>query len=490
MRRVLFIQPPFYRFLGIRSRYIPYQFCSMGAYLKEGGHEVRIFESDKTEVYGSLDFSGRKSIYSKYIDQLKSFSDPFWEELQKTVNEFNPDFIGITVWTTFIASAVRTAEFCRKVQPNAVIIGGGPHVTLRPDDIKKVSWFDIGVIGEGELTIREIVDGIPLPDVTGIFYWEKEAVKQNPPRPFCDDLDSFGMPDRTLLLNKGAYESEDMGLIMSARGCPFSCAYCATIIWAKKVRSRSVDSVIEEIKAIKAVYGTIYFTLKDDTFTVNKNRVREFCARLREEKLGIFWECNANLTTITREMLLDMRSAGCIAIKVGVETGSDRMHKIIGKGLTNESVQEKMKLFKGTGIHTTCYFMMGIPGEKREDILWTMEFAMKLKADYISISSYEVFPETDLHRMGIKEGSAKEHMSTKDYFSVQPQNYFYAGNIRNLSGMSREEFIELKDKFNSAVHKYNRRPRAILSRIRARTVLYRKKPYCFLEDIKRLLHWM
>jgi len=490
MKRVLFVQPPFFRFIGIHARYFPYQFVSMGTYLKNNGHHVRILEGDKHEEYGNLDFSDQESLYDNYLQNLKTFSDPFWKTLEKEIRNFQPDYIGITVWTTFIASAIRTAQYCRKICPSATIVAGGPHVTLVPEDIRKAGVFDIGVVGEGEQTILEIVNGNPLNSVRGIFYSENGDIKQNEPRMFAKNLDDFGIPDRSLLTDKEKYEAEDMGLIMSSRGCPFKCAFCATAIWKNKVRIRSVESIIEEIKSVKEKYGTIYFTIKDDSFTVNKKRVYDFCSRLRQEKVGVYWECNANLNTLDRDMLIEMRSAGCIAIKVGIESGSDRIHKIINKKLNNEIVMSKMKLFHGTDIHVTCYFMMGIPGETREDILKTLEFAYRINPDFISISVYEIFPETKLHRLGIEENTAIEYMEIEDYFKIQPHNYFFANHKRHLAGMAYDEFDSLERHVKQRVHKYNRSPRSVYRRIKSRVPLYKKDSEYLFNDIKKFFKWI
>jgi anaerobic magnesium-protoporphyrin IX monomethyl ester cyclase len=490
MKRVLFVQPPFFRFIGIHTRYFPYQFAGMGAYLKNSGHHVRILEGDKHEGYGKLDFSDQESSYNNYLQNLKTFSDPFWKTLEREIQNFKPNYIGITVWTTFIASAIRTAQYCKKITPSAIIIAGGPHVTLLPEDIKKAGVFDIGVIGEGEDTILEIVNSKPLNSIRGIFYSENGDIKQNEPRMFAKNLDDFGIPDRSLLTDKEKYDAEDMGLIMSSRGCPFKCAFCATAIWKNKVRTRSVENVIEEIKSVKEKYGTIYFTIKDDSFTVDKKRVYDFCRKLMQEKIDVYWECTANLSTLDRDMLVEMRSAGCIAIKVGIESGSDRIHKIINKKLKNEIIMSKMKVFDGTDIHVTCYLMMGIPGETRKDILKTLEFAYHIKPDFISISIYEIFPKTKLHRLGIENNTAIECMEVEDYFKVQPHNYFFANNKRHLAGMSYDEFGSIERHVKQKVHQYNRSPRSVYRRIKSRMPLYRKNAEYFFNDVKKFFKWV
>lgn len=489
-KRVLFIQPPFFRFLGIHARYFPYQFVSMGTYLENNGHRVKILEGDKYDEYGKLDFSDQESSYQYYLEKLKTFSDPFWAILKKEVLRFEPDYIGVTFWTTFIASAIRTVQFCKLVRPSATIVAGGPHVTLSPDDIKPISEIDIGVIGEGEQTILEIVDGKPLDSIDGIFYSKNGEVLQNHPRSFADQLDRFGVPDRSLLLNLDKYDPEDLGMIMTSRGCPFSCAYCATAIWKNKIRHRSISNIIEEIKSVKNCYGTIYFTIKDDSFTADKKYVYDFCHQLKKENIGIFWECNANLSTIDASLLEEMASAGCIAMKVGIETGSDRLHKVINKRLNNDIVIKKRKLFNDVNMHLTCYFMIGIPSETRDDILKTTDFAQRIKPDFISLSVYEIFPGTKLHRQGIEDKTAVARMKKSDFFRIQPHNFYFSNHKRFLAGMPNEEFELLERYVKKTIYKYNRLPRNIYRRIKFRYPIYKNKPKFILNDLKKFIKWV
>jgi len=489
MKRVLLIQPPFFRFIDIHARYFPYQLVSMGTYLKNNGHEVRVLEGDKYDDYGNLDFSNQESLYENYLKELKALSNPFWSTLEAEIQDYKPDYIGITVWTTFIASAIRTAQFCKKILPSAQIIAGGPHVTLLPEDLTKVNAFDHIVVGEGEETLLEIVNEVPANSIQGVLHSDNGSSNKFSSRPFAANLDSFGIPDRSILINEDKYEDEDMGLIMTSRGCPFSCAYCATSIWEKKVRGRSIDNIIQEIKHVKNTYGTIYFTIKDDSFLINKKRVLEFCNKIKEERLNINWECNANLKTIDSEILDNIKSAGCTTIKVGVESGSNRIHELINKKLTNEIIKDKVNLIKSSGLHLTCYFMMGIPGETREDILKTLKFANELKPDFISFSVYEIFPGTEFFKRSIENKTAVEHMEIEDYFNVLPHNYFFTGNKRHLAGMSHDEFNDLEKLLKNNMSKYNRSLRNILFRIKSRLPLYTKNINYISKDIKSFLKW-
>ncbi len=490
MKRIFLIQPAFFSFLGIYSRYFPYHLVSIGTYLKTAGHEVKIFEGDSYVADTSLDFSEQEIKYKNYLRELNIKKHPYWESLKNELAKFNPDYIGITFWTTFIASSIKTAELCRRHCPSAMILAGGPHVTLMPDDIKQLQTIDVGVVGEGEQTFLEIVNGNSLDEIEGIFYRSSGGIQDNSIRPFIINLDSLGIPDRSLLVNKKRYSTEDFGLIMTSRGCPYSCAYCATSIWKRSVRYRSIDSIIAEISHVKNEYGTIYFTIKDDSFTVKKDRVMEFCRKLKEKKLNIFWECNANLINIDKDLLIEMKKAGCIAIKIGIETGSNKIHKIINKKLTNGIIEKQWEIIRSVDIHVTCYFMMGVPGETENDIYQTIQFARKMAPDYISYSIYEIFPGTRLHKKGVKENTAKPTMSIDEYFNTEPHNYYFANGKRHLPGMSAAKFAALECKFRSSFRKYNRSPKCIIARIRSRLPLYKAKPYYLIADLKGFLAWV
>ena len=148
------------------------------------------------------------------------------------------------------------------------------------------------------------------------------------------------------------------------------------------------------------------------------------------------------------------------------------------------------KIFDGINVHLTCYFMMGIPGETKDDILKTLSFAYEIKPDFISISVYEIFPGTKLHRLGIEENTAVEHMEIEDYFKIQPHNYFYANYKRHLAGMTYGEFDSLEKYIRKKIHKYNRSPRNIYLRIKARSPIYNNNIRHFFDDVKKFIKWI
>ena len=209
-------------------------------------------------------------------------------------------------------------------------------------------------------------------------------------------------------MNRATYSPEDMGLIMTSRGCPFSCTFCATD--NRQVRYRSIEHVLREIRHVRDTYGTVHFTLKDDSFTVDKKRVAEFCDALTREDLRIGWECNTRVDLVTEEMLRTMKRAGCNSVKVGIESGSERVLERMNKRITLDQIRAAAGLFRKVGIHWTGYFLIGTPGESLEDIYRTLDFMYEIRPDFAAIGVYEPFPETVMFHEGIRRGLVKaEH---------------------------------------------------------------------------------
>lgn len=497
--KVLLIDPPFYCFIGYYNRYFPLGLSYLAAVLREKGHDVLIYDADCNVNPSKMDFARLEESYPLYLKSLDD-SHPIWKEMRERIHSFNPDMVGITVWTTFAASAFKIAALCKKYKKTMPVVAGGPHITIKRDEVMKMCPdVDFLVTGEGEETFVELVEKLQgrdevkieaLRSIKGIAYRQNGKVIHNPDREFIQNLDAILFPARDLLLNKGSYNSEDMGLLMTSRGCPYNCSYCATGIWKRKIRYRSVDNVIEEIKLINDTYGTHQFTIKDDSFTVNRKRVLEFCDKLIKESLDINWDCNTRVDIVDGELLKKMKAAGCNGIKVGIETGNERVLKLINKRTTLSQAREAAKLFRKVGIHWTGYFMMGLPSETKEETYQTLKFMKELKPDFASLSVYEPFPGTDLFEIGIKKCLVQNERTLEDFYNISPK-YYYVKNIdRRVDTMSNEELEKLEFEMKRAFHKYNMGFVRLARRAKSRSKLYLHEPRMFWGDIKKFLSWL
>lgn len=498
--KILLVDPPFYHFIGYYNRYFPLGLSYLAAVLRKEGHEVLIYDADCNENPSKMDFTRLEEDYPLYLDALKDDSHPIWQEIREKISNFKPDIVGISVWTTFAASAFKIASICKQCDENLPVVMGGPHISIKYEEVLKIcSDVDFLLRGEGEETFLELIEAIDkrrgkrnarFNDIKGISYSQNGEIIHNPDREFIQNLDAIPFPARDLLLNKGSYNSEDMGLLMTSRGCPYNCSYCATSIWKRKIRYRSIDNIVEEIKLVIDAYGTRQFTFKDDSFTVNHKRVFEFCDRLIEEGLDINWDCNTRVDIVDEELLKRMKAAGCNGIKVGIETGSERVLKLINKKTTLSQAREAAGLFRKVGIHWTGYFMMGLPSETKEETYQTLEFMKELKPDFASLSVYEPFPGTDLFEIGIDRGLVQSDRTLEDFYNISPK-YYYVKNInKRVDTMSNKELEKLESEMKKAFHKYNRGFVRLAKRAKSRNKLYLHDPRMLWGDVKKLCYWL
>lgn len=491
--RILLVAPPFYRIFGLYNRYFPIGITTVGTSLATAGHTVLVYDADCNDKPAYMDYTNRTEQFRQYLDSFKDKNNPIWAEVKNTIRNFNPDIVGISIWTTFVASAFHIAKICKEIKPSCAVIMGGPHATIKAEEILKLSLYtDYVIRGDGEITASQLVqhikdDKINLSAIAGLSYKEDGAIKHNPSRENTRDFDKFPFPDRTLLMNENKYTSEDMGLIMTSRGCPYGCTYCSTD--TRRVSNRSIDHVLKEIRLVKERYGTTQFSFKDDSFTVNKARVEELCDKLIKEKINISWECITRVDLVTEYLLKKMKQAGCNCIRIGIESGSERILEAMNKGIILDQVRNASKLFKKVGIHWTGYFMIGVPGETVEDVHKTLDFMYEVKPDFASLEVYEPFPGTPMFTEGIKRGLVKEEMTLDEFFSTFPNHYYKINPKRQVDTIDEERFIFLEKELRECFHNYNKGFKRVFKRALYRSNLYRNEPDILWGDIKKYLRW-
>ena len=491
--KIVLIDPPFYRILDFYNRYFPIGITAIGTFLRQKGHDVVVYDADFNDKPDNMDYSLLPEYYPKYLDSFGNASHSVWKEVRETIATINPDIVGISIWTTFAASAFRVARICKEVIPACKVVMGGPHATAKADEILKISSdVDYVVKGDGELTMLELVrqsssDSNAVSSIPGLSFRANNIITHNSQRQTQSDLKLFPFPDRSFLMNEDRYTSEDMGLIMSSRGCPFACSYCAT--HTKRVNYRPIAHIIEEIKLVMSNYNTRQFSFKDDSFTVNKRRVEELCTRLRAEKLKISWECNTRVDLISKSLLAKMKKAGCNSIKVGVESGSEHILKKMNKGITHNQVRDAAKLLKKAGIHWTGYFMMGLPGESVDDVYETLELMYEIEPDFASISVYEPFPGTAMFAEGIKQGLVKPEMTLPDFYTTLPNHYYKSDVQQQTDTIDSERFSALEQEMKGKFHAYNKKFKRLLNRAKSRTRIYAASPHIFLADVAKYFSW-
>jgi len=284
-------------------------------------------------------------------------------------------------------------------------IYGGPNATVNWQ--KYIDFFDIIVKGEGEITVDEVLDCVEnnrsLRDIEGIVFKENGNIINNPDRPFIQNLDKLNYPAREILdLKKYQRHARPyldvypVDTVVSSRGCPFACTFCSSkYFWKRIYRARLPEEVVKEIKYLINRFGTKGIFFNEDLFTVSKERVLQFCRLVKP--LGIVWACEAKVGTVDEEMLKAMKESGCKAMLFGLESCSNKTLKLINKKITVEQSQETIKLCKKFDIYTHAWFMIGLPHETKEDMLYTIKTSKTWQIDHIDYSRVCAIPKSELY---------------------------------------------------------------------------------------------
>ena len=416
MKKVLLIAPPYGNLYGganirrLKWGFIPYGLASIGGKLRADGHHVRIVDA---------------------TCQLKNLND-----IEKIIREELPDYLGIGMTTPQFTVGLKICEKTKNIKPDCVIVVGGPHPSALPQEMVSDRNVDIAVIGEGETAMSRVVKGDDLAGIKGICYKRDGAIIKNPPQDPIEDLDSLPFPlyEQLPVERYGTpYMGRSVGII-TGRGCPFSCSFCASrSIFGRRCRTRSVSSILDEIAWFKARYNITTFSFWDDTFTMRKDRVEDLCNRLIEKEFNITWSCTTRVDEVYPELLKLMKRAGCSVIHLGIESGDELVLKHTQKGITLKQAEKAVELAKSAGIETYGYFILGLPYETEETIKRTIEFAKKIKLDYAQFALLTPLPGTEVWDLA-KEGKVLKFVT--DNFSRFTR---YGKAVIELPGLSTEQ---------------------------------------------------
>jgi radical SAM superfamily enzyme YgiQ (UPF0313 family) len=275
----------------------------------------------------------------------------------------------------------------KNYNPEIITMMGGPHVSFTAEDtLRHYSEMDLIVIGEGEDTIAELTLVLKQKNkwqnIRGIAYRSGDEIIITGKRDFITDIDRIPSPSRHLLpISRYRALGFPVSLI-TGRGCPYSCIFClGRKMVGSKVRRRNPKLVLDEIETIIG-YGFDRINIADDLFTSDKERVKEICAGIKERSLKFVWSAFARVDTVNPEVFDLMAQAGCDSVSFGVETGNPEMLKRIKKGINLEQVYSAVKMCQQAGMIAHASFIIGLPGETKDTLRESDDFAKSTKAIY------------------------------------------------------------------------------------------------------------
>jgi len=368
------------------------------------------------------------SVNLKISDFQAEKSD--YKKIEEVIKKFFPDVIGITVMSFNLIDAYEIAKIAKKINPNIKIAMGGPHVNIFGEETLALGEVDFIVLGEGEKIFNELINNLDdtkkLKTILGLIFRDdaNNIINTGLPK-LIANLDDIPLPARNLIDNNRYSSilgtSKLVTTMITSRGCPYKCLFCDRPHLGKIFRARSAQSVVEEIEDCLK-YGIKEILMYDDTFTINKQRVLDICDLIIQKKLDIKWDIRARVNTVDEEILKKLKKAGCVRIHYGVESGTQKILDTLRKGITLKQIEDAFALTKKIGIETLAYFMIGNPGETKNDIKETIKFAKKINPDYVHITATIPFPATDLYGMALSQKIIKEDIWKK--FAENPSANF------------------------------------------------------------------
>ena len=441
--KILLVNPPFYRLLGSHYNANSLGIAGIAAYLNQHGHDAWLYNAD---FLNEVDYASLREIFDGFKDYTEFFkneNDPIWEEVAEKIIQSDANWIGYTSYTANITAIDIISRKVKSRKPAIKQIIGGVHATLDHNVLDKLPSIDFSIQREGEQAMLELVEGKSPKDIVGVVSRDGMGLCNNGDAAVLP-IDELPFPERDKFYGLTDEEKHmvDVSYICSIRGCPYRCNYCASPFhWKRdKTQYRSPESVIKEMKLLKENYWSrykeydysasanigkksslkivdntiVYFV--DDVFTIKRPRVKQILRMMIDQNLGMNWKCEARTDHLDEEICELMAQAGCVRVKLGFESGSDKVLKDIQKDETKEDMRIGAKMLKDAGVPFTAYFMTGFPTETDDDLKETIKFAKDIDADYYSLSVLAPYYGTKMYYDLIEQGVALDKKPWEYFF--------------------------------------------------------------------------
>lgn len=388
--RILLINPPqtFYPGSDLPAGNLPLGLMYIAAVLQKANYKVEILDA----FMAGEDFQENGETITFGLD---------FDKIAQEIRARKPDIVGIAgPFTSQMDNSIKTSNIVKEINPQILTVMGGPHVTLVPKEfLEEIKTVDIAVAGEGEYTLLEIAQYFEgqkqLGDIKGIAYRQNGKVVVNERRQFIDNLDELPYPAYELVdmeqylspqkIGYRSFQNRAISMITS-RGCPFNCCFCAVHLhMGQGFRANSADYVLDHIRHVVDKYKVKNIFFEDDNLTLDLKRFEAICDGIIKRKIKIGWETpnGVRADCLNMELLRKMKQSGCKSVFVGVESGDQQiLDKVVCKSLDLNRVVEFAKNARKIGLKTGAFYIIGFPGETKENMQRTVDFALELKRKY------------------------------------------------------------------------------------------------------------
>ena len=401
------------------NRMAPNGLLSIAAYLSLHGHQVFIHDCLGPQAPRRV---------RAHIDKIMSHK---------------PEMVGFSTTTSGFLDGYTIAAQIKAKEPQVVTVFGGVHVSaLGADLLKRFEAIDYLCIGEGEVTLNELADGRSPATINGLAWRRNGRVVTNAVRDHLPDLDRLPFPayDKLIGFPKGyhlplfSYVYSPGGTMITSRGCPYQCSYCDRSVFKRGYRYNSAEYIYEHMRYLKTRFGIRHIIFYDDLFTLHQDRIDELCHRLTARPLGMQFNCAVRVGHCDNDLLRMLKSAGCLQVSLGIETGDPDLMQTHKPGVYLDQVGDTVKRIQACGLRAKGLFMMGLPGETETSIRRTSDFALSLGLDDMNMSKFTPFHGAPLWTQIHEKGQLEE-----DWRQMNCLNFVFVPNT--IESKQKLEFL-------------------------------------------------
>jgi tRNA A37 methylthiotransferase MiaB len=481
--KILLIQPPIQDFYQTSIRTQPIGLAYLAASLKTHGHEVEILDC-QTEKKRSIPIPSELS----YLRDFYPFDDrsPFklysgyyhfgmgWEEIRKKIEDSKADVFGISSnFTPYHGEALEIARIIKEWDKKKIVVKGGAHVSCNPEGVLKNPFVDYVILGEGEIRLPLLLEQIEkegkgrMKNIDGLGYRTNGEIEINPLKNFIQNLDSLPHPARELLdLDRYRIGKRRSAMIITSRGCPHGCAYCSThLVMGAVFRTRSPESILQEMMECRKRYGIQIFDIEDDNFTFDKERAKRLMGLIietfEEERLELTAMNGVSFASLDGELLRLMKQAGFHTINLSYVSTDPSTIERMGRPKTKTEFDKILEEAERISLNVIAYAIFGMPGQTIEEMADTLIYLMG-KRVLIGPSIYYPTPGTPLFERCKKEGILPPHpiqwrssafpIETKEFNRLDLLTLFRLARVINfikgkMNGKELEEGMTWKELF-------------------------------------------
>ncbi|MBW1961907.1 MAG: radical SAM protein [Deltaproteobacteria bacterium] len=390
--------------------------------------QIQFGQDELRMPYGlmSLAAQAKRSGYKVTLLNLYLFA---WRDIEQLMKKLPAELYGLSCFTHNRRGAMSLATLIRRLYPQAFIVMGGPHATALPKEmLEHCEALDGIVIGEGEATFMELIhrleNGHTAQGLAGMAYRDSNGVEMGPERKRIKDLDSLASP----------YDYYNGDVIISTRGCPGKCTFCASpVLWKGSIRFHSSNYVLDMFEKMVNIHGRKIIAIKDDTFTANPERVLEICHGIIRRNLKVIWSCDTRIDALNEEVLCAMRRAGCQRISFGVESASPDILRSIKKRTTPQQVLSATEMARVFGFQIRYYMIAGNRNETADTLQASFDFIERAKPNQFIFYFLMIFPGTKEFELVQRKG-----LINKEVFFTKNWPYFAYPLPREMSPKMRK----------------------------------------------------